>query len=56
MAFNQQGNYESFVNRLQAAGLPDNGYFHVRDSEMTPERSSKIKVIADSESLEPSSY
>ena len=34
VAFDQQGNCESFVNRLQA--LPANDYFHVSDSEMTP--------------------
>ena len=32
------------------------GDFHFRDLEMTPQRSSKVKVIVDSESLLPSSY
>ncbi len=37
-------------------GLAAPGDFHFRDLEITPQRSSTVKVIADSESLLPSSY
>ena len=42
-----------FVNRHQYAtgdGLPAMSDFHFRDLEMTPQRSSDVKVIVDSES------
>ena len=48
-----------FVNRHQwptGNGLAAMGDFHFRDLEMTTEMSSEVKVIADSESVLPSSY
>ena len=48
-----------FVNRHQYAtgdGLPAISDFQFRDLEMTPQRSSEVKVIVDSESVLPSSY
>ncbi len=41
---------------LRANGLAALGDFHLCDLEMTPQRSSNVKVIADSESLVPISY
>ena len=59
VAFNQPGNGEHFFNRHQNAtgdGLPAMSDFHFGDLEMTLQRSSEVKVIADSESVLPSSY
>jgi hypothetical protein len=47
-----------FVNRHPQAtgiGLPAMSDFNFGDLEMTPQKSSKVKVIADSESLVQSS-
>ena len=57
--FDRPGHAEHFANRHAQAtgiGLPAMDDLNFCDLEMTPQRSSEVKVIADSESVLPGSY